>query len=54
MPVRISRTSKGGYRVSTPGGVKAKNTTRTKAQRQSNLLHGIDKGWKPTGRKARK
>ena len=54
MPVRIARTSKGGYRVSTPGGTKSKGTTRAKAQRQANLLRGVDHGWKPTGAKARK
>lgn len=53
MPVKIRKTDH-KYRVSTPGGVKAKGTTKAKAQSQSNLLRGIEHGWKPTGKKARK
>lgn len=51
-PVKIKRVD--GYRVSTPGGVKAKSTTKRKAQAQANLLRGIEHGWKPTGKPARK
>lgn len=51
MPVRITNVN--GFRVSTPGGVKAKRTTKAKAQRQANLLRGIEHGFKPTGKKAR-
>jgi len=51
MPVKIRK--KNGYQVRTPGGVKAKSTTKAKAQRQANLLRGIEHGWKPTGKKAR-
>jgi len=51
MPVTIRKTN--GYRVSTPGGVKAKHTTKAKAKRQANLLRGIEHGWKPTGKKKR-
>lgn len=54
MPVRTRKVSKNRYRVSTPGGVKAKGTTQAKARRQGNLLRGVEHGWKPTGRKARK
>jgi len=54
MPVKTRKVSKGRYRVSTPGGVKAKGTTKAKARRQANLLRGVEHGWKPTGRKARK
>lgn len=53
MPVRVSKTN-GSYRVSTPGGVKAKGTTKAKAKRQANLLRAVDQGWKPTGKPARK
>jgi hypothetical protein len=54
MPVKI-RKVKGGYRVSTPGGVKAKKTTKKKAKAQKRLLNAIEHGWKPTQRtKARK
>lgn len=45
MPVTITKTD--GFRVSTPGGVKAKNTTKAKAQAQANLLRGIEHGFKP-------
>lgn len=51
MPVKIKKTD--GYRVSTPGGVKAKSTTKAKAQRQASLLRGVEHGWKPTGKPAR-
>ena len=54
MPVKIKKVD--GYRVSTPSGTKAKNTTKAKAKAQANLLRGIEHGWKPTGKrkKARK
>jgi len=52
MPVKIRKVN--GYRVSTPGGVKAKKTTKAKAQAQANLLHGVEHGWHPTGAKAKK
>ncbi len=52
MPVKIRKVN--GYRVSTPGGTKAKSTTKGKAKRQANLLRGIEHGWKPTGKKAKK
>jgi len=51
MPVRIKKIN--GYRVSTPGGVKAKRTSKAKAKRQANLLRAIEHGWKPTGKPAR-
>jgi len=51
MPVAIKKTD--GYQVSTPGGVKAKGTTKKKAQRQANLLRAVEHGWKPTGKSAR-
>jgi len=50
MPVSITKTD--GYRVSTPGGVKAKNTTKEKAEAQRRLLQGVEHGWHPTGKKA--
>lgn len=53
MPVKIRKVN--GYRVSTPGGVKAKRTTKKKAEAQARLLRGIDRGWKPTkGRRKKK
>ena len=51
MPVKIKKID--GYRVSTPGGVKAKRTTKAKAEAQKRLLYGIESGkWKPTGKQA--
>ena len=54
MPVRITSLGGGRYRVSTPGGTKAKSTTKEKAEAQARLLRGVDRGWKPTGKKKRK
>ena len=53
MPVTV-RKVKGGYRVSTPGGTKAKATTKAKAEAQKRLLNATEHGWKPTGKLARK
>ena len=52
MPVKVRKVN--GFQVSTPGGVKAKRTTKAKAQAQANLLRGIEHGFKPTGKPARK
>lgn len=54
MPVRMRKLPGGKVQVRTPGGVKAKGTTPTKAKRQANLLRGVEHGWKPTGKPARK
>ena len=51
MPVKITNVD--GYRVSTPGGTKAKHTTKVKAERQRRLLEGIERGWVPTGEPAK-
>ncbi len=49
MPVKITKTD-GKYRVSTPGGTKAKGTTLKKAKSQRNLLNAIEHSdWRPTG-----
>ncbi|MBU0976798.1 MAG: hypothetical protein KKD18_00095 [Nanoarchaeota archaeon] len=52
MPVKIKKVD--GFRVSTPGGVKAKSTTKKKAKAQKRLLQGVKHGWRPTGKPARK
>ena len=52
MPVKVTKHD--GYRVSTPGGVKAKSTTRTKAMAQKRLLNAVEHGWKPTGAPAKR
>lgn len=48
MPVKITKVKgKKGVKVSTPSGVKAKNTTLAKAKKQKRLLVAIDHGFKP-------
>jgi hypothetical protein len=47
MPEKISKTSTGKYRVSTPNGTKAKGTTKAKAEAQERLLNAVEHGWKP-------
>jgi len=54
MPYRIEKNKGGGYSVKSPHGAKAKNTTKEKAEAQVKLLQGIEDGWKPTGKKAKK
>ena len=51
MPVRIKKVD--GYRVTHGGKVSAKSTSKAKAQRQANLVRGIEHGWRPTGKPAR-
>ena len=48
MPVHVTKTRR-GYRVSTPGGVKAEGTTKAKAEAQRRLLNAVEHGWRPTG-----
>ena len=52
MPVTIKKVD--GYRVSTPHGVKAKHTTKRKAEAQKRLLNAVEHGWKPTGAPAKR
>jgi hypothetical protein len=53
MPEKVKKV-RGGYQVSTPGGVKAKHTSKEKAEAQVRLLRGVEHGWKPTGKKSNK
>ena len=53
MPIKIKKV-KGGYKVSTPHGVKAKKTTKEKAEAQEKLLNAVEHGWKPTGKRKKK
>lgn len=46
MPVKISKSGT-RYIVRTPGGVKAKGTTKGKAEAQARLLRGVEHGMKP-------
>ena len=54
MPVTIRKKKGGKYTVSTPGGVKAKGTTKAKAMKQKRLLNAVEHGFKPTGKKVKK
>lgn len=49
MPITIQK--KDGYEVRTPHGIKAKNTTKTKAKAQERLLNAIEHNpdFKPGG-----
>jgi len=55
MPARVKKITsgkkKGQFKVETPEGVKAKGTTKEKAEAQRRLLEGVRRGWKPTGKK---
>lgn len=53
MPARI-RKVKGGYRVSTPTGTKAKKTSLKKAKAQKRLLNAVEHGWKPKKKSKRR
>jgi len=53
MPVKVRKTKGGKYRVSTPGGVKSKGSTKANAESQKRLLNAVEHGWKPTGEPAR-
>jgi len=54
MPYKIGKVKGDGYRVTSPHGTKSKGTTKEKAQKQVNLLRGVEHGWKPTGKKAKR
>ncbi len=55
MPAKVKKITKGSrkgkYKVETPGGVKARGTTKEKAEAQRRLLEGVERGWRPTGKK---
>ena len=53
MPVKITKV-KGGYRVSTPSGTKAKKTSKANAEAQKRLLDATEHGWHPTGKRRKK
>jgi len=52
MPYKIRKVD--GYKVTSPHGTKSKGTTKEKAKVQVNLLRGVEHGWKPTGKKAKR
>jgi hypothetical protein len=53
MPYAIRRNEDGTYRVVNPvtGDVHMKSGSKEDAEAQVRLLHGVDKGWKPSGRR---
>ncbi len=51
-PVKVKKID--GYKVTHGGKVSAKNTTKTKAEKQARLLRGVAHGWVPTGKKSKK
>ena len=51
MPVKISKTKSGKYRVSTPNGVKSRGTTKEKAEAQKRIIDAADHGKPFTGKK---
>lgn len=53
MPVKVTKV-KGGYKVSTPHGTKAKKTTKKKAMKQKRLLNAIEHDPNFTPRKGSK
>ena len=54
MPVKISKTKGGKYKVSTPHGTKSKGTTKVKAAKQKRLLNAVEHGWVPKKTKKRR
>lgn len=53
MPVTIRKRKGGKYSVRTPGGVKARGTTKEKAESQKRLLNAIEHGYEPDKARAR-
>ena len=49
MPVKIRKQKSGCYKVSTPGGVKSKCTSKKNAEAQERIIHASEHGYKPTG-----
>lgn len=53
MPVSIKKTD-GHYRVSTPGGIKAKSTSLAKAKAQERLLNAVEhSNWRPANKRSK-
>jgi hypothetical protein len=51
MPYTMKKVN--GYQVRSPHGIKARNTTKKKAEAQLALLRGLKHGWKPTKKEKR-
>lgn len=55
MPYNVQKRGEKWAVVNTEtGDVKGTHTSRQKAIRQMNLLRGVEHGWEPTGKPARK
>ena len=54
MPAKVTKTSGGKYKVSTPSETHAKGTTKKKAESQKRLLDAVEHGWKPTVKPSKK
>lgn len=54
MPVKVRKKKGGEYEVRTPNGVRAKGTTKRKAEAQARLLNALDHDWVPTKKKRKK
>ncbi len=50
MPVKITKTKGGKYRVSTPNAVHAKGTTLAKAKAQERIINAAEAGHPFTGK----
>jgi len=54
MPVKVRKVGK-KYKVTTPGGTKAKGTTKKKAEAQKWILNAVEhSNWRPTKRRKKK
>jgi len=53
-PYEMAKLKSGKVRVRGPSGVHSKGTSMKKAKAQMRLLHGVEKGWRPTGAPAKK
>lgn len=51
MPVRVTKSGS-AYQVRTPSGVKAKSTTKAKAEAQKRLLNAVEHGMVARRKKA--
>ncbi len=54
MPYKETKLADEKFQVTSPHGVKAKGTTKKKADAQMRLLRGVEHGWVPTGAPAKK
>jgi len=54
MPYAMTKLKSGKVKVTGPSGVHAKSTSMKKAKAQIRLMEGVEHGWKPTGKPAKK